>query len=193
MEKVTSDNNIIDEVLARLYRCQDPPWAVAFSGFLAKSYYVEYPVPHEIREKFDVLNARLIYWWPQMQLPLGTIYWNEYAGCIEIVATQDTADKQLVIIERAILRLALIQLRVLSILEVRHGERRPGIGNDVYEITERSFERCVNEYIALASSDRTTHLKYWMQILTTERAPDWEIGLDEIFAPLGGPPSEPKP
>lgn len=188
---MTEKSDSIVTWLSKMFFFREPPWAVALAGFLAKSLYTEYAIPRDIGVKFDALNAKLIHWWPGLQPPLGKIYSIEYVECVNIYAVKNKDDKELVRIETALLNLSMVQIRVLFFIEEQLGERRPRIGNDIFEIVPELFESFVRDYLATASNERARFLWHWIEILSDPGSMEWEEGLSRLFEPIGGPPPIP--
>ncbi len=184
---MTPENKNVTDRLARIYALQDPPWAVALAGFIAKSYYTEFGMPAHVRAAFDLLNAKLIHWWPRLAPPLGDIYSVEYIRC-QTYFNVETDKERLLKLETALLKASLVQIRVLSFIEGQLDEPRPGIGNDICEISAQSLEALVADYMSVVSSDRRAFLNEWIEAFAGGTVMDWEAGLSGLFMPLGGPP-----
>jgi hypothetical protein len=186
---MTLENRNVTDRLARIYGLDDPPWAVALAGFIAKSYYTEFGMPAPVRAAFDLLNAKLVHWWPRLGPPLGDIYSVEYARCQTYFNVE--TDKERLKLETAFLKASLVQMRVLSFIEVQLDESRPGIGNDICEISAQSLGMLVDDYMSAVSFDRRTFLNQWIDAFAAGTVLDWETGLSGLFSPIGGPPKKP--
>ena len=186
---MTPENKNVTDRLARIYSLQDPPCAVALAGFIAKSYYTEFGIPAPVRAAFDLLNAKLIHWWPRLAPPLGDIYSVDFARC-QTYFNVETDKERLLKLETALLKASLVQMRVLSFIEGKLDEPRPGIGNDICEISAESFAMLISEYMSAVSSDRQAFLNQWIDAFASETVMDWEAGLSGLFSPIGGPPTK---
>jgi hypothetical protein len=185
---MTLENRNVTDRLARIYALHDPPWAVALAGFIAKSYYTEFGMPAPVRAAFDLLNAKLVHWWPRLAPPLGDIYSVEYARCQTYFNVE--TDKERLKLETSLLKTSLVQMRVLSFIEGQLDESRPGIGNDICEISAQSLAMLVSEYMSAVSTDRQAFLNQWIDAFAGGTVVDWETGLSGLFSPIGGPPKK---
>src|SRR5262249_39404294 len=118
-------------------------------------------------------------------------YSADYAHSQNIFSSIASNDQRLLKIVAALLKASLIQMRVLSFIEASVAEQRPGIGNDVCDISASSFEKLIADYWGAVSRDRSTFVNEWIRAFADQTVTSWEAGLHGLFAPVGGPPEKP--
>ena len=183
-----SDNIELQANIKALFNQTNPPWGVALAGYIAKSFYTLPGIPEEVHLCFDKLNACLLNWWPEMKPPLGDIYSTEYDQCLNVYFSLDANNIPLMNNMSVLINASLIQIKMLSLIEIKCDEPRPGIGNDVCDITLSSLENLMSSYMQEFSTTQTTYLNDWIQSCVSEMPSDWGKGLCQLFEPIDGYP-----